>query len=73
MLGTILVVILILVLIGAFPRWGYGSGWGYGPSGIIGDFNRGVNPGADRSRLIRLLHQRFLHFGDELFQRKWLC
>lgn len=36
MLGTILVVILILALIGAFPRWGYSSGWGYGPSGIVG-------------------------------------
>lgn len=36
MLGTILVIILILLLIGALPRWGYSSGWGYGPSGILG-------------------------------------
>jgi hypothetical protein len=36
MLGTILVVLLILALIGAFPRWGHSSGWGYGPSGIVG-------------------------------------
>ena len=36
MLGTILVVLLILALVGAFPRWGYSSGWGYGPSGIVG-------------------------------------
>ena len=36
MLGTILVVLLILVLIGAVPRWGYSRGWGYGPSGIVG-------------------------------------
>ena len=36
MLGTILVIILILALVGAFPRWGYSSGWGYGPSGILG-------------------------------------
>ena len=36
MLGTILIVLLILVLIGAFPRWGYSSGWGYGPSGLVG-------------------------------------
>jgi hypothetical protein len=36
MLGTILIIILILVLIGAIPRWGYSSGWGYGPSGIVG-------------------------------------
>jgi hypothetical protein len=36
MLGTILIVLLILALIGAFPRWGYSSGWGYGPSGLVG-------------------------------------
>jgi hypothetical protein len=36
MLGTILIIILILLLIGALPRWGYSSGWGYGPSGILG-------------------------------------
>lgn len=36
MLGIILVVILILLLIGAFPSWPHSSGWGYGPSGILG-------------------------------------
>jgi hypothetical protein len=36
MLGTILLIILILLVIGAIPRWGYSSGWGYGPSGILG-------------------------------------
>lgn len=36
MLGTILIVLLILALIGAFPRWAYSRGWGYGPSGITG-------------------------------------
>lgn len=35
-LGTILIIILILVLIGAIPSWPYSSGWGYGPSGLIG-------------------------------------
>jgi hypothetical protein len=35
-LGTILLIILILLLIGAFPSWGYSRGWGYGPSGILG-------------------------------------
>jgi hypothetical protein len=35
MLGTILLVILILLLVGALPRWPYSSGWGYGPSGIL--------------------------------------
>jgi Protein of unknown function (DUF3309) len=36
MLGTILIILLILMLVGAIPRWGYSSGWGYGPSGIVG-------------------------------------
>ena len=35
-LGTILVIILILVLLGVFPTWGHSRGWGYGPSGIVG-------------------------------------
>jgi Protein of unknown function (DUF3309) len=36
MLGTILLIILILLLIGGLPTWGYSSGWGYYPSGGIG-------------------------------------
>jgi len=36
MLGTILLVILVLLLIGALPNWGYSGGWGYGPFGILG-------------------------------------
>lgn len=36
MLGTVLVIILILLLIGALPRWKHSSRWGYGPSGILG-------------------------------------
>ena len=36
MLATVLIVILILLLIGAMPSWPYSTGWGYGPSGIIG-------------------------------------
>jgi hypothetical protein len=35
-LGTILLIILILLLIGAVPAWPYSRGWGYGPSGILG-------------------------------------
>lgn len=35
-IGTILLVILILLLIGAIPAWPYSRGWGYGPSGILG-------------------------------------
>ncbi|HUB84841.1 MAG TPA: DUF3309 family protein [Rhizomicrobium sp.] len=36
MLGTILIVILILLLLGALPSWPYSSGWGYYPSGGLG-------------------------------------
>lgn len=36
MLSTVLIVILILLLIGALPTWGYSGGWGYGPGGIVG-------------------------------------
>jgi hypothetical protein len=36
MLSTILVILLILLLIGAIPRWPYSAGWGYGPSGVVG-------------------------------------
>jgi Protein of unknown function (DUF3309) len=36
MLGTILIIILILILIGAVPSWPYSRGWGYGPSGVVG-------------------------------------
>lgn len=35
-LGTILVIILILILIGALPTWPYSTGWGYYPSGGLG-------------------------------------
>ena len=35
-LGTILVIILILILLGVIPTWGHNRGWGYGPSGIVG-------------------------------------
>ncbi|MEO8133435.1 MAG: DUF3309 family protein [Betaproteobacteria bacterium] len=34
--GTILLIVLILVLVGALPTWPYSSGWGYFPSGIAG-------------------------------------
>lgn len=35
-LGTILLVVLILMLIGAIPSWPHSKGWGYGPSGGLG-------------------------------------
>jgi hypothetical protein len=36
MLGTILLIVLILMLLGAFPNWSHSKNWGYGPSGGIG-------------------------------------
>ena len=35
-LGTILLIILVLMLIGAIPRWSHSRSWGYGPSGGLG-------------------------------------
>ena len=35
-MGTILLIVLILLLIGALPAWPYSSGWGYWPSGGLG-------------------------------------
>jgi len=34
--GTILLIILILLLIGAIPSWPHSKSWGYGPSGLLG-------------------------------------
>jgi hypothetical protein len=36
MLGTILLIILILLLIGAFPAWPHSRSWGYAPTGTLG-------------------------------------
>ena len=36
MLWTILIILLVLLLIGALPRWGHSASWGYGPSGLLG-------------------------------------
>ena len=35
-LGTLVLIIVIVLLIGGLPTWPYSSGWGYGPSGILG-------------------------------------
>jgi hypothetical protein len=35
-MGLILLILLILLLAGAFPRWEYSRNWGYGPSGLLG-------------------------------------
>jgi hypothetical protein len=34
--GTILLIILVLILLGVIPTWGHSRAWGYGPSGIVG-------------------------------------
>ena len=36
MIGTILIVVLILFLVGALPRWPHSQSWGYAPSGVLG-------------------------------------
>jgi Protein of unknown function (DUF3309) len=35
-LGTILIIVLVLILLGVIPTWPHSSGWGYGPSGLVG-------------------------------------
>jgi Protein of unknown function (DUF3309) len=36
MLGTILIVVVVLMLLGSLPTWGHSREWGYGPSGGLG-------------------------------------
>jgi hypothetical protein len=36
MLGTVLLIVLILLLVGAIPSWPHSRSWGYGPSGLLG-------------------------------------
>jgi hypothetical protein len=35
-LGTILLIVLVLILLGVIPTWPHSRGWGYGPSGLLG-------------------------------------
>lgn len=35
-LGTILIIVLVLILLGVIPTWGHSRAWGYGPTGIVG-------------------------------------
>lgn len=35
-IGTIVLIILVLVLVGVIPTWPHSKGWGYGPSGVVG-------------------------------------
>lgn len=35
-LGTILLIVLILILVGVIPTWPHSRGWGYAPSGVVG-------------------------------------
>lgn len=36
MLGTVLLIVLVLMLVGAFPAWSHSKNWGYAPSGGLG-------------------------------------
>lgn len=35
-MAPILLILVVLLLVAALPRWGYSRGWGYGPSGLLG-------------------------------------
>lgn len=35
-MGLVLLILVILLLVGAMPTWGYSRKWGYGPSGVLG-------------------------------------
>jgi hypothetical protein len=35
-IGTLLLILIVLMLVGALPRWGHSRSWGYGPSGGLG-------------------------------------
>jgi hypothetical protein len=35
-LGTIILIILVLMLVGAIPSWSHSRSWGYAPSGVLG-------------------------------------
>uniref|UniRef100_UPI003570C19E DUF3309 family protein n=1 Tax=Chitiniphilus shinanonensis TaxID=553088 RepID=UPI003570C19E len=35
-MSLILLIVLVLLLVGAFPAWPHSRGWGYGPTGIVG-------------------------------------
>ncbi len=35
-MGLIVLIVIIILLVGAFPTWPHSQGWGYGPSGILG-------------------------------------
>lgn len=35
-IGTLLLILVVLLLVGALPSWPYSRGWGYGPSGVVG-------------------------------------
>jgi hypothetical protein len=35
-LGTVLLIVLVLILVGIIPAWPHSRGWGYGPSGAVG-------------------------------------
>jgi hypothetical protein len=35
-LGAIQLIVLVLILLGVLPTWGYSTGWGYGPTGLVG-------------------------------------
>ena len=65
-LGTVLLIVLILVLIGALPTWPYSREWGNGPAGVLG-----VSTATIRARMVKAgmaIGQRGPRTFDELIQ-----
>jgi Protein of unknown function (DUF3309) len=54
-MGLLLLIVLILLLVGGLPTWGYSRNWGYGPSGLVGleswaDSSKIFGPGSNGER-----------------------
>ena len=73
MLGTILLIILILLLIGGLPRWGYSSGWGYYPSGGFGLLSVDLRDAKDEAEFVRRIgaHAQTLPKGTWIREGNW--
>jgi Protein of unknown function (DUF3309) len=57
--GTILLIILILLLVGALPTWPYSSGWGYYPSGGLGLVLHPAYFGADGTNIAMATRRKY--------------
>ena len=56
-LGTILLIVLILMLVGVLPTWPHSANWGYAPSGGLGGQGGPVHVGSGPSAMVMLLYR----------------